>query len=131
MFTSSQLLQAFVFTGRGGALAITVNTTFSLDAEINNCTFINNRAVSFSGGLYLGYSGYASHTTTINRSLLAENHCIGPSGGLQIGYLEGADNGFTVRLEMFNSVLHNNKALYGGGVHLFANRKYIVRRLCI
>ncbi len=83
----------------------------------------NNSAVSFCGGLYLGYSGYAAHTSTIDRTLFIRNRCAGPSGGLQLGFVEGADNGFTVRLKLLNSVFQENRAEYGGAIHLFANRK--------
>ncbi len=83
----------------------------------------NNSAVSFCGGLYLGYSGYAAHTSTIDRTLFIRNRCAGPSGGLQLGFLEGADNGFTVRLKLLNSVFQENRAEYGGAIHLFANRE--------
>ncbi len=104
-------------------MSITVDTRFSLDAIITDCVMDNNSAVSFGGGLYLGYSGHAAHTSTIDRTLFIKNQCVGPSGGLQLGFLEGADNGFTVRLVLLNSVFQENRAEFGGAVHLFANRE--------
>ena len=123
-FTSTELLQLFVFSGRGGAVAITINSSFPMNATLTDCLFEDNNAVSFGGGLYLGYSGYAAHTTIINTTVFARNRCIGPSGALQIGFIEGADNGFSVRLELYNSDFYDNRAVFGGAIHLFANRNF-------
>ena len=124
LVSTTKLLQAFLFPGRGGAIAITINSSFTFNATIEDCVIDNNHATTFGGGLYLGYSGYAAHTTYVNKTLFMNNHCDGPSGGLQFGFIEGGGNGFTVALEVYNSEFYDNAALFGGGIHLFSNSEF-------
>ena len=124
LVSTSQLLQAFIFPGRGGAIAITINSSFAFNASIEDCVIQNSFATSFGGGIYLGYSGYAAHTTYVNRTLFMNNRCDGPSGGLQLGFIEGGANGFTVTLEVYNSEFYDNEAEFGGAIHLFSNSEF-------
>ena len=125
LVTTTQLLQDYIFPGRGGAIAITINSSFAFNASIEDCVIHNSYATSFGGGIYLGYSGYAAHTTSVNRTIFVSNRCDGPSGGLQLGFIEGGANGFTVRLEVYNSEFYDNEAEFGGAIHMFSNRKLL------
>ena len=122
--STSRLLQAFLFPGRGGAIAITINSSFTFNASIENCVIQSSFATSFGGGIYLVYSGYAAHTTSIDRTMFVNNRCDGPSGGLQSGFVEGGGSGFSIRLEVYNSEFYDNEAEFGGGIHLFSNCKF-------
>ena len=122
--TTSQLISDFIFSGRGGALAIIINSSFAFDMRIEDCVVENNFATSFGGGIYLGYSGYNTHTTDINRILFTNNNCDGPSGGLHSAFIEGGGNGFTVTLNVYNSEFYDNEAEFGGAIFLFSNRKF-------
>ena len=122
--STSQLIGDFIFSGRGGAIAVTINSSFAFSTRIEDCFLENNFATSFGGGVYLGYSGYNGHNTTVNRTTFMNNHCDGPSGGLHSGFIEGGGNGFTVGLEIYNSEFYDNTAQFGGAIFLFSNRKF-------
>ena len=116
--STTQLLQRFVFTGRGGGCAITVNSTFNLSASIESSYFEENSALSFGGGLYIGFSAYSPHTVTVMRSRFVNNSCNSSAGGLQFGFIEALTSSITLILE--SSEFIQNSAQFGGGVHLFA-----------
>ena len=115
----------FVFPGRGGALSLTVNSSFPFDANIDNCLVENNFAQLFGGGFYIAFSGYHEHLTVVNNSKFIGGHARdGGGGGLVVGFVEaGRSESFSVRLEIFNSNFTENRAVFGGGIFFFAGRK--------
>ena len=131
LISTSALLQDLLFPGRGGAIAITINSTFAYNASIEDCVIENNHATSFGGGIYLGYSVYAPHATSVNRTMFVSNHCDGPSGGLQLGFVEGGVNG-VLRLDIYNSEFYDNHALFGGAIQVLSNGEYPNHnRMCV
>lgn len=118
VFNTSQVIESFLFPGRGGALAITVNSSFEFNVVINNCHVEDNYASSFGGGIYLVFSGYSSHTIQVNNTVFVNN--TSGSGGLTLGYLEKSGNGEGLSLEVLNSHFEDNHAKFGGGIYLYA-----------
>lgn len=117
--STSQLFQQFVFSGRGGGCAITINPMNSLNATVEDCYFEDNFALSFGGGLYVGFSGNNSHTVVVRRTILMKNKTPGAAGGLEIGFVQGADEDFTNQIYVYDSTFIENKASVGGGVYVF------------
>ena len=73
--SSTELLAANIFTGRGGALALPINVTSPVDCIVTNNIFINNSAESFGGCIYSFAGG-----PQINQKLLFKsNEFIGNS----------------------------------------------------
>lgn len=116
----------FVSNGRGGAVTISINSTFEFNVSITDCHVQDNFARSFCGGIFLVFSGYSPHTSTVNNTVFINNISPGlGSGGLSLGYVEGSVNGEKVRLDVFNSEFVNNSAKFGGGIYLYADSESI------
>ena len=115
----------YVFPGRGGALSVTVNSSFPFNANITGCLVENNLAQSFGGGFYIVYSGYSEHLTVVNNSRFASGRAQdGGGGGLVVAFVEaGRRESFNVRLEVYNSNFADNSAVFGGGIFFLAGRK--------
>ena len=115
----------YVFPGRGGALSLTVNSSFPFNANITDCLVVDNLAQSFGGGLYIVYSGYSEHLTIVNNSRFVSGHAQdGGGGGLVVAFVEaGRRESFNVRLEVYNSIFADNSAVFGGGIFFLAGRK--------
>ncbi len=118
--STSQLFQDFVFSGRGGGCAITINPMNPLNATFEDCYFKENFARSFGGGLYVGFSGNSSHVVVVGRTVLVRNKTPGAAGGLEIGFVQGADEEFTNQIYVYDSMFMENEAAFGGGVYLFS-----------
>ncbi len=117
--STSQLFQQFVFSGRGGGCAITINSMNSLSATVEDCYFEENFARSFGGGLYVGFSGNNSHIVVVRRTTLVRNKTPGAAGGLEIGFVQGADENFANQIYIYDSVFVENEASFGGGAYIF------------
>ena len=115
----------YVFPGRGGALSVTVNSSFPFNANFTDCIIEDNLAQSFGGGFYIVYSGYSEHLTVVSNSRFAGGHAQdGGGGGLVVAFVEaGRRESFNVRLEVYNSNFANNSAVFGGGIFFLAGRK--------
>lgn len=115
----------YVFPGRGGALSVTVNSSFPFNANITDCLVENNLAQSFGGGFYIVYSGYSEHLTVVNNSRFSNGHAQdGGGGALVVAFVEaGRRESFNVRLEIYNTNFADNSAVFGGGIFFLAGRK--------
>ena len=76
--SSTKLLAAKIFAGRGGALAIPINITSPVNCVVTNNTFINNSAHSFGGSIY--YFAGGPHINHV--SLYVNNVFIGNSASI-------------------------------------------------
>ena len=120
--STSQLLTQFLITGRGGGCSVTVFSVISVDVFVTDCLFERNYALSFGGGLYLGWLGGSSHTTRVADSSFIGNECLGGAGGLELGFGTAGSN----RLFASRLLFIGNKATFGGGAYVFAGCKLIV-----
>ena len=108
-----------VFPGRGGGLAILVNSVTKVTVDVINCSFFGNEATEFGGGAYVLLPTTSSHLITFQSCDFEENWSETHAGGLGIG-ISGNGNGtesnsVTVR----DCLFHDNSAPYGGGVYVF------------
>ena len=115
--SATDLLQRFAFTGRGGGCAFIVSSPSSLNATIENCTLEDNLALSFGGGLYVGFDGNKNHTVAVNRVRFVRNVCRLAGGGLVAGFLQGAALQSLNRIQVYNSEFTENQAMFGGGIY--------------
>lgn len=122
--STGQILRGFVFTGRGGALTVAINSTFEFNVVITHCEVIDNIARSFGAGIYLVFSGFSPHLLTVNDTIFINNTSVGVgSGGLSLGYVEGSVGGQIVKLDVHNCYFQNNSGDFGGGLYLYADSK--------
>lgn len=115
----SKLLEMNIFTGRGGALAIPVNTTSPVNCVVANNEFINNSADSFGGSIYTFIGGsYVNHT-----SLYANNMFIGNSasfgGVMSFISSQRIPNTFILHATIQNCTFIQNKAKICGCVNYY------------
>ena len=118
--STTQLLQQFIYTGRGGGCAIIINPSLPLNGTLEDCVFEENVARSFGGGLYVVFNGQLNHVLVLNRVRLVRNVCPSTAGGLEVGYGPGSASSSTSSLFAYNSEFVENRAVFGGGVYLFA-----------
>ena len=118
-FTTTNLFINFIFSGRGGGCAININTPTSSDVTVRNCTFRNNYALAYGGGLYLAFGVVANHSVIVQDSQFIENQTPGGAGGLEIGFAKGGSNDIANRVLAVNVTFLKNTASYGGGSFVF------------
>lgn len=124
-----QFLSRYLFPGRGGALSLTVNSSFPFHANITDCLVEDNSAQSIGGGFYIAFSGYSEHLTVVSNSEFVRNSArdIG-GGGFFVGFVEaGRRKRFSVRLQLYNCNFTENKAVFGGGIFFIAGRTLSIR----
>lgn len=117
-----EFLSRYLFPGRGGALAVTVNSSFPFNANISDCIVEENSAHSLGGGFYLAFSAYSEHLIVVNNSVFVKDYVEDIGGGaLCVAFVEaGSRESFSVRLQVFNSNFSENRALFGGGIFFMA-----------
>ena len=120
-----EFLDSYRFAGRGGALCLTVNSTFAFDAYINDCIVEYSYAKSLGGGFYIAYSGYHEHVIVVNNSRFVDGYAEDfGGGGLFVGFVEaGRPRSFSVHLDVLNSNFTDNRAIFGGAIFFQAGRK--------
>lgn len=64
--TRGQIFRDQVFLGRGGGMALILNSHESADVVVVGCEFTENVALEFGGGMYVLLQGLASHLFTIS-----------------------------------------------------------------
>ena len=113
---TSDVLQQFVFTGRGGGCIFIVSPYTPMIAKVENSTFEDNFARSFAGALYFGLNGSLDHSVTVNRVKFIRNVCAGGGGGLHYGFADGRGDSVN-RHFILNSEFIENYATFGGGAY--------------
>jgi hypothetical protein len=116
--TTSDLVRSSQFTGRGGGCAFPVNPLYSLNATVKDCTFEDNFANSFGGGLYVAFNGKEHNTVILRRVVFLRNRAP-TAGALEVGFVSGGNPGAQNGLLAYDSVFIENQATFGGGVYFF------------
>ena len=118
--TTTQLLENYQFTGRGGAFAFIVFSSSPVVATLTDLLFEQNYAQSFGGSLYFSLNGEASHHLSLRRLKFYNNQVGIESGGIDMNLGTDPENA-AVRhtVEMFDSEFTGNSALYGGAVYVY------------
>ena len=119
--SSTQLLTNQIFVGRGGGAGIYILENTTVNVTVEDCTFEENFASTFGGGLFiiLG-SEISNHSINVRRSNFTGNEVknTGSGGG-------GLNIGFLVSIVTLHSAVitdctfTSNKAQYGGGSYIF------------
>lgn len=120
---SHEILRGFVLSGRGGGVAINLNSTFPFAVSIDDCTVEDNRAQAFGGGMYLLFGAYTSHVMNMNNTRFTNNWS-GRGGGLSLAAIEG--QGDDLAWAITDSKFENNQANLGGGIFIHISSKVAV-----
>lgn len=118
--SSTMIIEDRIFNGRGGGVAIVLSQESPVNVTVQTCTFTNNAAYSFAGGLYfLPAVPSKGHTYTIEHSTFTSNVALsGGGGGLGIGYISDGEPGAINRCYIRNCTLRDNWATFGGGLYV-------------
>ena len=121
--TSSQAFFAQIFTGRGGSLALFVNESrYDLDVTIRNCTFTENTARSFGGGVYLLLGGFGtSHRVVVERARVISNVAQLGGGGFQASFFNNGPEDAPLMMRFDDCLFENNSGIAGGGIFVFTS----------
>ena len=66
--TRGQLFGNQILSGRGGGVALIVNSNVAADVGFSDCVFRENTAAEYGGGMYVLLQGPTSHTLAVNSS---------------------------------------------------------------
>ena len=119
--STSTLLTRLLFTGRGGGAAVIINSPISVLVHILNCTFEENYALSYGGGIYLAWGSVSGHVVVINNTQLVRNRTPGGAGGLEMGFAQGGYEQNAIKVFVYSSEFIENEATHGGGVYFFSS----------
>ena len=120
---SEQSLVAAHFPGRGGALAIIINSNFEYNVSIVGCRLEGNHAFTSGSGIFTFFTGYSPHHMMVRDTVFTKN--TGSfNGAIVFAYIEGSNRGSDIRLEVYNSRFTDNRATFGGGIFIFSGGKY-------
>ena len=106
-----------VYTGRGGAIFMLMQNTQRVIGLIRNSMFINNRAGFYGGAIYIAFNSLSRNNITIENSIFHRNSAGLAGGGIMMSFQEGGDDDNVNSVTMYNCVMRNNEAPYGGGVY--------------
>ena len=125
--SSTQILQRYIFTGRGGGCAIPIfSSSVPSNVTLEDCLFEENFARTLGGGLYVAFDGHLDHIVVLNRIKFVGNKCHS-AGGLAVGFIFGSNQMNNVSsLFAYNSEFIENRAVLGGGAAVYPARKYVV-----
>ena len=117
--TVAQVFRAFTFPGRGGAVAILIDSLFKFDVSVTDCLVADNSVSKSGNGIFLVFTGHSAHTVTIDNSMFLRNTG-SLSGTVTLAYFEATKNGELIQMNVLNCHFEGNSASYGGGVYLYA-----------
>ena len=123
--STSTLLTRLLFTGRGGGAAVIINSPVSVQVHMLNCTFDDNYALSYGGGLYLAWGRVSGHVVRINRTRFIRNRTPGGAGGLEMGFAQGGFEDNAIRVFAYSCEFVENEATHGGGVYFFSSCEWM------
>ena len=119
--STSTLLTRLLFTGRGGGTAVIINSPISVLVHAINCTFEENYALSYGGGIYLAWGSVSGHIVMINQTRFVRNRTPGGAGGLEMGFAQGGYKDNAIKVFVYSSEFIENEATHGGGVYFFSS----------
>ena len=111
-----------VFLGRGGGMALYMNESFQdIHIEITGCTFEDNEARLFGGGLFILTNSYKSvqHVVNVQSSQFSRN--VGRSGGagIQLSFLSSGNVNRPHSFTFSDCAFTGNRGQSGGGIYIF------------
>ena len=117
--STTDLIEEYFFSGRGGGIAMLVNVTCPVDVIIKNNLLENNYAKSYGGGLYSYINGITSNQTYILESnMFISNEAELGSGAINFGNYEATLPFYTLHGTIYNCTFKHNRADTGGCLHM-------------
>lgn len=125
--SSTMIVEDRIFNGRGGGVSIVLSQESPVNVTVQTCTFTNNQALSFAGGLYfLPAVPSRGHTYTIEHSTFTSNVAFLGGGGLGIGYISDGAPGEINRCYIRNCTFRGNWGDFGGGLYIIPGEGGVV-----
>ena len=112
------LVQNRVFAGTAGGLAVYLSEEYAVVGNIRGCTFKNNYATYYGGGLFLVESKLSipSHIITIvNNSFIGNQADVG-GGGAVFAYIGSTLSGQLLTVYVSECLFERNTARAGAGI---------------
>ena len=111
----SQLFNQFIFTGRGGALGFFFgNDIGQMNAEVTNCSFENNVALTFGGAAYVVFAASSNHTVVIQNCVFRRNRSGFGAGALFAGFFDTGTSSIYSTVSILDTQFIENSAQQGG-----------------
>ena len=112
------LVQNRVLAGTAGGLALYLSDERPVVGNIRGCTFINNYATYYGGGLFLveSKSTLPSHVITIANNSFISNRADVGGGGAVFGYIGNTTSGELLTVYMSGCLFERNTARAGAGL---------------
>ena len=115
--SSTELLSMNIFAGRGGALAMPINTTNPLNCVVVSNVFINNSAHSFGGCIYCFIGGPHINQTFLFRSNKFVGNRASIGGVLTFLTSQRIPETYSIQMTIQNCTFIQNRAGIGGCVN--------------
>ena len=129
--TTNELFQNYIFSGRGGGMALLINVTCPVNVAINNNLFRNNSASNFGGGVHCYING-----TSVNLTYMFRNNTFvgneADLGSAALGFINYAQSS-TLNSTMYNCTFKYNKSKVGEclrllpSYHGFSENFFVIR----
>ena len=117
--SSIESLALNIFAGRGGALAMPINTTSFVNCVVMNNIFINNSAHSFGGCIYTFVGGsYRNHTFLFASNMFIKNSA-GIGGVISLIQSQRIPDTFLLHATIQNCTFIQNRAKICGCVNYY------------
>ena len=117
---SSRTFYRGLLTGRAGGLGVFIYEIYhNVTIHVDGCTFHDNYAQAYGGGMYIVYSGRNSHHTgTVSNCEFNRNTGGLGGGGSAIGMVSSGLDGAPHILNIKNCLYKSNRGNKGGGLLL-------------
>ena len=117
---SSRTFFRGLLTGRAGGLGVFIYEIYhNVTIHVDGCTFHDNYAQAYGGGMYIVYSGSNSHHTgTVSNCEFNRNTGGLGAGGFVIAFVSSGLVGAPHVLNIRDCLLKSNRGNYGGGLLL-------------
>lgn len=115
--STNDIFTASIFTGRGGALGIALNSpNRNVNALVSNCTFIKNEALVWGGGTYIIFGPRSNHMVVMEANSYIDNESGYGAGALFSSTVDSTTNEAYSSIIVKNSTFIGNRAYQGGAI---------------
>ena len=127
--TSERAVTGNVYLGRGGGVGLFMNEArHELFIEISNCSFVNNTANFFGGGLYMlitSFTNVQHQVFTTGCQFVGNIGRLGGAGVL-LAYLRAGNVSHPQSFVFSNCHFDGNRGPSGGGIYVFVCEFFLV-----
>lgn len=115
---SLQAIIERVFPGRGGGLALLINSVTMVTINVTSCKFQSNFATSAGGGAYVGLAPLSSHVITFQSCDFEDNLAGDYGGGMEVEFGQNGNETFPSHIMARDCHFLHNEAQFGGAVYV-------------